>query len=323
MKINKKIEKDTFIRRQIFLDRFANFPLRYGGWAISEDFAYDLVQYAMFYRPRVVLDLGTGTTTALLGKVAQKLSKIGHEMRIISVDSDNDWLNDTKNILKMMDVDKYVDLVFAPIVETEKGKYYDFQKISEAIGEGEVDLLIIDGPPKPTQNEARYPAMPFFEKFLTDKAVVFLDDGQRDDEKAIVKRWEDEFPEWKFDYKEYMKGGFIIYKEKEYTIPPIISNHSGVVDYAENNEIRENINNLTGELNRKDSEIKDLSESIAKRDGEIKNLLEVVNKKNIEIKNIQESKSFQIGNLFFRSVKSPWKMITFPVNLLKIFLRNN
>ncbi|MDX9856115.1 MAG: glycosyltransferase [Candidatus Moranbacteria bacterium] len=332
MKINKKIEKDTFIRRQIFLDRFANFPLRYGGWAISEDFAYDLVQYAMFYRPRVVLDLGTGTTTALLGKVAQKLSKNGHEMRIISVDSDKDWLNDTKNILKMMDVDKYVDLVHAPIVETEKGKYYDSRKIYEAIGGNEIDLLIIDGPPKPTQNEARYPAMPFFEKFLTNKAVVFLDDGQRDDEKAIVKRWEDEFPEWKFDYKEYMKGGFVIYKEKEHAIPPIISNHSGIVDYAENNEIRESINNLTGELNRKDSEIRNLSESITKKDSEIKNLSESITKKDSEIKNlsetiseknskiriIQESKSFKIGSLFFRSIKNPWKIITFPINFLKV-----
>ncbi len=32
------------------------------------------------------------------------------------------------------------------------------------------------------------------------------------------------------------------------------------------------------------------------------------------------SKSFRLGSLFFRSIKHPWKLITFPINLIRLFL---
>ncbi len=35
---------------------------------------------------------------------------------------------------------------------------------------------------------------------------------------------------------------------------------------------------------------------------------------------IKKSKSFQIGDLFFRSIKKPYKLVTFPINLIKILM---
>lgn len=39
-----------------------------------------------------------------------------------------------------------------------------------------------------------------------------------------------------------------------------------------------------------------------------------------EVEIIKTSKTFQIGDLFFRSVKKPYKLVTFPVNFLRILL---
>ena len=366
----KNNNKDTFIRRQIFLDDFADFPLRYGGWAISEDYAYDLVQYAMIHRPKVVLDLGTGTTTALLGKVAEELKKAGHDMRVISVDSDEKWLVDTKKILETMKVDEFVELVYAPIIETEKGKYYDPQKVFTAIGVKKIDLLTIDGPPGSTQKEARYPAMPFFKKFLSDDAVVLLDDGGRKDERVIAERWGKEFPEWEFEYKPYMKGGFVAYKKESHQINPIISNHLGIIDYDDvNEEIFESVekifNNLSKfekqlenkerelarktqeledsgkELARKTQELEDSGKELARKTQELEDSgkelarktqeLEDKNKEMVQkneriikfserIKKLETSKSYRLGDLFFRSIKRPYKILTFPVNVMMILL---
>ena len=340
----KKFHKDTFIRRQIFLDDFADFPLRYGGWAISEDYAYDLVQYAMIHRPKVVLDLGTGTTTALLGKVAEELKKVGHNMKVISVDSDEKWLADTKKILEAMKVDEFVDLVYAPITETEKGKYYDPQKVFTALEGNKIDLMTIDGPPGSTQKEARYPAMPFFEKFLSNEAVIFLDDGAREEEQAITERWKKEFPEWVFEYKDYMKGGFVAYKKAEYQINPIISNHSNIVDYNEKKEDEIILNmekffkkvdefgkqleikdkeliQKTQQLETKDKELIQKTQQLETKERELIQERNKINKFLERIKNLETSKSYRLGSLFFRSIKNPWKMITFLVNFLGILLK--
>lgn len=67
-------------------------------------------------------------------------------------------------------------------------------------------------------------------------------------------------------------------------------------------------------LQKKEQEIDNLEELIERKNKEI-------DKKNKEIDKIKNSKSFKIGSLFFRSVKSPWKMITFPVNFLYIIFR--
>ncbi len=40
----------------------------------------------------------------------------------------------------------------------------------------------------------------------------------------------------------------------------------------------------------------------------------------IKVLNIKNSKSFKLGDLFFRSIKKPYKLITFPYNFIKILL---
>jgi lipopolysaccharide biosynthesis glycosyltransferase len=61
-----------------------------------------------------------------------------------------------------------------------------------------------------------------------------------------------------------------------------------------------------------EQKVEEIKEQIRKRDKRIR-------KKNKEIMKLKKSKSFRIGNLFFRSIKSPLKAVTFPVNFVRIF----
>ena len=58
-----------------------------------------------------------------------------------------------------------------------------------------IDMLLVDGPPGMTGPLARYPALPVFYEYLNNDAVIFLDDGVREDENKIMQRWLQEFPD--------------------------------------------------------------------------------------------------------------------------------
>ena len=57
----------------------------------------------------------------------------------------------------------------------------------------EIDLLVVDGPPEIVGSEARYPAVPLLEQRLAAKAMIVLDDAERNDEDRIAARWVAEF----------------------------------------------------------------------------------------------------------------------------------
>jgi len=59
---------------------------------------------------------------------------------------------------------------------------------------GSVDLLVIDGPPLSVGPLARYPALPKLIGFLSRSATIIVDDADREDEQAMLRKWRDEFP---------------------------------------------------------------------------------------------------------------------------------
>ena len=58
-----------------------------------------------------------------------------------------------------------------------------------------VDLLFLAGPPSSLSQHSRYPSLPFFAERLTPGAHIILDDCQREKERNIVRRWQEEFPD--------------------------------------------------------------------------------------------------------------------------------
>ncbi len=75
-------------------------------------------------------------------------------------------------------------------------------------------------------------------------------------------------------------------------------------------------------IDQKNNQIKQRDEWIDQKNNQIKQKDEYIIEKEQQFINMQTSKSFKVGNLFFRSIKKPYKLITFPLNILNILLNN-
>ena len=165
-------------------------PMR-ATWAIAPDSATLLVRLILERRPRYVLELGSGISTVLIARALQ-LSGGG---RFRSLEQDPKYCQQTAEMLEMHGLTDAVELVTAEITDVTIGND-TWRWYSPAGLEGleSVDLVVVDGPPSRTGPQARYPAVPMTQDYLTEGALVFLDDADREDEQAIVQRWLAEFP---------------------------------------------------------------------------------------------------------------------------------
>jgi hypothetical protein len=50
-------------------------------------------------------------------------------------------------------------------------------------------MLIVDGPPRITQDLARYPAIPILLEYFSDRFTILIDDAKRVDEAIILQKW--------------------------------------------------------------------------------------------------------------------------------------
>ncbi len=160
---------------------------------------------------------------------------------------------------------------------------------------------------------------------------AFLEKGTEKDEKFYVKEEE-------------------LKKMSEYTTKEIEEKNSVIEQKTKEIEEKNSvIEQKTKEIEEKNSEIDKKDEEIAEKNGileernyqisqkdrEIEEKNSIIAEKNVLIKQkeieveekmmqnaiIQNSKSFKLGNLFFRSIKNPFKWITFPVNVLRILFK--
>ena len=197
------------VQSLIFLNDYLkpNRPLPLmGGWAASSDFLGELVSTLAALKPNLVVDLGSGVTTLVAAYCMEKNNK----GLVISLDHDQHFAEKTRIEIEAHGLSHRARVNYAPLVETKLGEKIWLWYDSTALNfDGLVDVLIVDGPPGPTQHLVRYPALPLLYSRLSTGSVVFLDDGARPDEKIIAERWKAEFPDLKSDYKFLQKGLFV------------------------------------------------------------------------------------------------------------------
>lgn len=166
------------------------FPIYWNDWPIERDFAKYLIYSVVVNRPINIVEFGSGTSTLILLKT---LEKLGYEYKLISIDSDDKFLERTKNLLIAEGVysEKKVNLIFAEITEIELGgnnyKWYNPKKI-DFISE-KIDLMFIDGPLGALCKNSRYPAIPIMKKHFKKGTLVILHDAKRVDETEVVEMW--------------------------------------------------------------------------------------------------------------------------------------
>jgi hypothetical protein len=137
-------------------------------------------------KPRFVLEAGSGVSSVIIG-LALKLNNYGESF---SLEHDPTFLESTRNNLEINQLKDASMLFSCPLVEyeieNETWNWYQTDKLNIT---DKIDLLIIDGPPRTTQNLARYPVIPILFQLLSDKFTVLLDDANRPDEIIIVEKW--------------------------------------------------------------------------------------------------------------------------------------
>jgi len=156
-----------------------------GGFALNPTDLLDLLHLVRTRKPRLVLELGSGTSTVW---IAYALQEIGG--RLVSLDHDPEYAAKTRAALTahgLTDVAEVREAPLQPVVlDGRSFPWYDMTALADLRG---VDLLLIDGPPEKTGPDARYPAMRVLEDRLADAATVVFDDAHRHDEQAALRKW--------------------------------------------------------------------------------------------------------------------------------------
>ena len=155
------------------------------GWALDPAGLLMLRHLVEERQPRLVLELGSGTSSVWLGYTLEKSGG-----RLVSLEHEPEYVDRTRSLLAMHGLEHVAEVRLAPLtpldLDGEKFDWYDPGVLADI---ADVDLVLVDGPPGRTGPAARYPAFPVLEPRLAPSAVIVVDDVQRPAEREIVDRW--------------------------------------------------------------------------------------------------------------------------------------
>lgn len=174
--------------------RFNNIYIPFNAYSLNADTIVDILNDIILYKRKSIVEFGCGIGTIYIAKLIQMHDL---DIKFVSIDSDQEWINTLKDMLIKEDLLQYVELVQADILETKEyvhktqNKWYDNTVINE-VGKrlNKIDMIIVDGPYGPICDYARFSALPILKEFLDEKYCVLLDDTNREVEQDIFKEWE-------------------------------------------------------------------------------------------------------------------------------------
>jgi len=176
----------------------------FGGWAIAGDCAQRLVTLILGEQPKWIIEVGSGLSTLI---AAQALELLGGDGHVLSLEHEEDWIVQSAALLEAHALSHRVDILHAPLVEMEiNGEPFVWYDLRNTSLPQDVGIIFIDGPPKSTGENARYPAMPLLFNHLSTNGVVLMDDASRTDERAAVQRWTEEIPGLEVTFHPDAKG---------------------------------------------------------------------------------------------------------------------
>jgi len=166
-------------------------PLR--DHSASPDFLRRAVLIMLERRPRVLVELGSGSSTVFLALCLKRLG----EGKLVSIDHDEVFAERTRAMLVQHDLTDYACVLYRPLKPVRiDGAEYIWYSIDDFKPPGPVEMLIVDGPPYHVHTLARYPALPMMLPFMADNCTVLLDDANRPEEIRIASLWKKNFAEF-------------------------------------------------------------------------------------------------------------------------------
>jgi predicted O-methyltransferase YrrM len=168
-------------------------------WAASPDLLLLISETVKKNKPALVVELGSGVSTLVCAKSGAR--------KVISIDNSEQYGGKTRDLLKEHKV-RGVEIRIAPLRPYANGsEWYEVSALKEL---KKIDLLIVDGPPGSKNPEARYPALKEFKDKLSAKAIVIIDDVNRDGERKLAEDFAKALPNHTLTILDHEKGTAII-----------------------------------------------------------------------------------------------------------------
>ncbi len=167
----------------------ASFPAQ-NEWTLPPDEQRFLASLVTHLKPRHILELGSGTSTQVLARASLQLHTA---CCISSVEHDPDFHQSTiRGLADQRQAGCQIALQFAPLVLREYGgKLLPVYRLrpQRFASPGPADLVLIDGPPAALggREGTLYQVL----DFARSGTIVVLDDANREDERAVLSRWQD------------------------------------------------------------------------------------------------------------------------------------
>ena len=162
-----------------------------GGWALDPPAMLSLVRHVLEHRPKLVVECGSGSSTAWLA-LALKASGAG---RLVSLEHSEVYAAQTRSSLVELGLEAWAEVRASPLRPLRLGAdEFNWYDASSLDGLRDIDLLLVDGPPGSTGPMARYPALPVLVDRLSDRASIVVDDVLRKEEKRVISRWKAQYP---------------------------------------------------------------------------------------------------------------------------------
>lgn len=154
-----------------------------GGWGLGADAMAYLLRELPHRRHSIVVELGPGTSSVVLGKCLPEASFFGLE-------HDVDYVRSVRRTLDSHELFDY-SLIYAPLAPYERGSvkavWYDTSALAKL--PDKIDVLIVDGPPNLAGRGNRAAAYWALEDRLSTGSLILVDDTHRHDERRMVEDW--------------------------------------------------------------------------------------------------------------------------------------
>jgi hypothetical protein len=178
----------------------------YTAWSMEPDSITFLKDVIEMYKPRVVLELGSGISTSILSAKLKEVWKGSKDKPVyVTIDQSDDYLEQTLKLVEKAGTKDITKPLIFPITyykvgeQGEDGKVnalacYDFdeKKLFEATGGLRPDMIIVDGPTGGGVGGfpfARMLTAPILSMYAKPDALFCMDDAYRDTEIKETQSW--------------------------------------------------------------------------------------------------------------------------------------
>lgn len=158
-------------------------------FSISDHTLMWLWNYVSKNEPKSIVEMGSGLSTLVFAMYAKNCETM--RPKIISIDHDQSWLQQTRERVEQLGLGGFVDFQLCEIgdqnqseISESKGYLIDSNMIKSAVGSP--DMILIDGPPG---SVGRIGTFPSISKAISRRADIFLDDALRPAEQSVVENW--------------------------------------------------------------------------------------------------------------------------------------